>query len=359
MNTTGIQNYLSNVFRPIVEYNTTSFNFIPKLELSNIDTYSGNVVSVIRADVGDSFSNVYVGLLAGNSIVNTNSCSNVSAFGYGAGSNISNVSNSVFIGSYAGKSTSSTTDVISIGKYAGGIGSANIYIGTNTGLTNNGTSNILIGHYIDLSGASNQVRIGYSNQIPIAADISNKWVGLGGYTSPVFQNDKLDVSGNLYVLGNIGLNTEPGAEATLDVNGNFQSDDGHANLRFLTTASNSALTFSNYNGGTSSLTVGGFTTSTTGFSSKQGNINLNINTAGNIGTIIPGIIHISAIETSTDTIRAAKIYFAYTASNVTTMSDVSAGDIWIQTSGTNLQISNPSGSSVRDYNYAITYFPLP
>ena len=98
MNTTGVQNYLSNVFRPIVEYNTTSSNFIPKLELSNIDTYSGNIVSVFRADVGDSNNNVYVGSNAGNSITNLNACSNVSAFGYGAGNAISNDLNSVYGG---------------------------------------------------------------------------------------------------------------------------------------------------------------------------------------------------------------------------------------------------------------------
>ena len=206
MNTVGIQNYLSNVFRPIYTFDTTTSNFTPKLELSNIDNYSGNTISVFTAAIGDSKSNVYVGSNAGNAFNITRNCSNVTALGYGAASNVSNVSNSVFLGWYAGASTSNTIDVISIGKRSGGNGSANILIGTNTGLSNVGTCNILIGHYIDLSGASNQIRIGYSNQIPIAADLSKNWVGLGGYTAPVNSNDKFDVSGNMYLLGNIGLN---------------------------------------------------------------------------------------------------------------------------------------------------------
>jgi hypothetical protein len=359
MNATGIQNYLSNVFRPIVVYDSTAANFTPKLELSNIDNYSGNTISVFTAAIGDSNSNVYVGSNAGNQFNITRNCSNISAFGFGAASNVSNVSNSVFLGWYAGASTSNTTDVISIGKRSGGNGSANIFMGTNTGLSNIGTSNILLGHYIDLSSASNQVRIGYSNQIPIAADISNKWVGLGGYTSPVFPNDKVDVSGNLYVLGNIGINTESGAEATLDVNGNFQSDDGHANLRFLTTANNSALTFSNYSGGTSSLTVGGFTKSTTGFSSIQSEVSLTLNAAATIGTVRRGIFQVSAVEKSLPTFHyGARVFFAFTNSNVAILSDVSLGDLAIQTSGSNIQLSNLSGGSVREYDYALTYFPL-
>lgn len=368
MNTSGIQNYLSNVFRPIYTFDTTLSNFTPRLELSNIDTYSGNVVSVFRADVGDSASNVYVGSNSGNPFTTLNNCSDVTALGYGAANGISNVSDSVLIGWYAGAGSTGTNilpgrDVISIGKNSGGgQAGSNIFIGTNTKTF--GNKNIFLGHHIDLSGVSNQIRIGYSNQTPITADLSKNWVGLCGYTSPVHPNDKLDVSGNLFVLGNIGLNTEPGVEATLDINGNFQTDDGKGRLRFLTTGTNSDLSFLNYTGGTSTFNVEGKTTSTTGFSSIQSNVTLSTSTPSNVFTIGPirkGIIQISAVsQTGPNSHYAVRILIATTSSNVTNVSAISPGDVSIQTSGTNIQLSNSgiSGSIlVCDYN--ITYFPLP
>lgn len=360
MNTTGVQNYLSNVFRPIYTYDTTTSNFTPRLEMSNIDTYSGNTISVFTAAIGDSNSNVYVGSNAGNAYNFTRNCRNVTAIGYGAASNISNDSNSIYIGWYAGSSGSNTLDVISIGTNSGGNGGiSNIFLGTNTGTT--GSSNVFIGHGIDLSGVSNQVRVGYKNQIPIAADVSKNWVGLGGYTAPVHINDKLDVSGNMYLLGNIGLNTEPGVEATLDVNGNFQSDDGHALLRFRTTNSNSLLSFSNYTSGIANLSVGGFTKSATGFSSIQGKTaSISTNGYATIGTIRPGTIHVSAVNDISDSptsFHASSILFAYTPTGVTKMFDLSLGNVFIATSNSELRISNVSGAN-RIFDYSITYFPL-
>ena len=359
MNTTGVQNYLSNVFRPIYTYDTTTSNFTPRLEMSNIDTYSGNTISVFTAAIGDANNNVYVGSNAGNAYNFTRNCRNVTALGYGAGSNISNDLNSIYIGWYAGSSGSNTMDVISIGTNSGGNGSSNIFLGTGTGTV--GQSNVLIGHYIAPSNVSNQIRIGYRNQIPIAADLCTNWVGLGGYTAPVHTNDKLDVSGDLFVLGNIGINTEPGVEATLDVNGDFQSDDGQALLRFRTTNSNSLLSLSNYTGGTSSLSVGGFTKSTTGFSSIQGSVSILNNSYSTIGTIVPGIINVSTAQdasTGNPTAHhASSILFAYTPTGVTKMFDISLGNIFITTSNSELRISNVSAST-NIYNYSITYFPL-
>lgn len=333
MNTTGIQNYLSNVFTPIYFYDTTNSNFTPKLELSNVDTYSGNTVSVFRADVGDSASNVYVGKFAGNSFSNTQNCSFVTALGFGAGSNISNDSNSVYIGWFAGKSGSNSLDVISIGADSGGNGRANIFLGTSTGTV--GESNILIGHYIDPSTAiSNQIRIGYRNQIPIAADLSKNWVGLGGPLEPEYANDKLDVSGNVYIKGQLGLNTIPGGR-TLDVNGNFRSTDTSGNI--LDFASN------------------GLTRSTGGFASFQSNIAAGVGLTP-IGTIKKGIIHVSVVNQASSANRAAYIFFAWTPSNVTTMSATSNGNTNIVTNSTNIQIDS---SSALTFDYSITYFPLP
>lgn len=361
MSTTGIQNYLSNVFRPIYTFDTTLSNFVPRLELSNIDNYSGNTISVFTAAVGDSNSNVYVGSNAGNPFNITRNCRNITALGYAAGSNISNDSNSIYIGWYAGSSGSNSRDVISIGTNSGGNGSSNVFVGTNTGTV--GQSNVLIGHFISPVSVSNQIRIGYSNQIPIASDLSKMWVGLCGYTSPVHTNDKLDVSGNLYVLGNIGVNTEPGVEATLDVNGDFQSDDGHGRLRFLTTAGNSDLSFSNYSGGTATMSVAGTVNvsgsvqSSQGYSSVRGSIEVNDGTPQTIGQLKRGIVQVSAVSQAGSAERAASIFFAYTTSNVITMFSHSNSFTSLSISGQNIQISNNTTTGTYDYN--VTYFPLP
>lgn len=335
MSTTGIQNYLSNVFRQVYTYDSTlSVPFVPKLELSNIDTYSGNALSVFTAAVGDSASNVYVGSNAGNPYNVIRSCSNVTALGYGAGSNISNVSNSVYLGFGAGAGAQVASAVIAIGSNANGGGTSNIAIGNGTGSV--GASNVLIGHSIAPGNVSNQIRIGYNGGIPIAADLCRNWVGLGGILSPrdiTYAN--VDVSGSTHIQGNLGINITPGTR-TLDVNGNFRAQD----------ASMNALDFSN-----------GFTRSTGGYVSIQSNISVPATGSSTIGTIRKGIIHVSALN-GTGTNRAAYIYFAWTDSNVTALASTSNGVTNITTSTTNIQISN-SGGSPAVHSYSITYFPLP
>lgn len=313
MNTTGIQNYLSNVFRPIVEYNTTSSNFIPKLELSNIDTYSGNTVSVFRADVGDSNFNVYVGKESGNSLVDIRSCSNVSAFGYGAGSLISNDQNSVYVGYQAGAGNIATRSIIGIGSGAGGggIGLSNIFIGTNTKSTT-GSRNILIGH--DLStNLSDQIRVGYRNRIPIAADMSQNWVGIGGVLSPTSASKSLDVSGNTYIRGD------------LDVSG--------------------------------TTLIQGVTSSTEGYFSIRGVVDVPPVINAVIGQLKKGIIHVSAVNQSIAGEYAAYTYLANTTSTAQTMSSISNGSTNILISSSDIIITN--GGSTAFYSYSITYFPLP
>lgn len=332
MNTTGIQNYLSNVFRPVYTYDTTTFNFTPRLELSNIDVYSGNSISVFTAAVGDSNSNVYVGSNAGNPYNITRSCQRVTALGYTAAGGLSNDSNSVYIGYNSGFQSSNASDIIAIGaNSAANGGASNIFIGTNTKAI--GSSNIFIGHQIS-SNVSNQIRIGLSNQIPIAADLSLGWVGLGGPLSPSNANNKLDISGNTQIQGQLGINILPGTR-TLFVNGDFGAQDASSNLLEFT---------------------GGITRSTGGFVSIQSNISAGVGTTP-IGAIKKGIIHVSAVDQASSANRAAYIYFAWTTSNVTSMSALSNGDTNITTSTSNIQISNASTN--KTYDYSITYFPLP
>lgn len=337
MNTTGIQNYLSNVFRPIYTYDTTTFNFTPRLELSNIDVYSGNSIAVFTAAVGDSNSNVYVGSNAGNPYNITRSCSNVTALGFAAAGGLSNDSNSVYIGYYAGFNSSNAKDTIAIGANAGASGgSSNIFIGTNTRTT--GISNIFIGHQISSSTTvSNQIRIGYSNQIPIAADLSQNWVGLGGYTTPEnITYSTIDISGSTRIKGNLGVNIDPGTR-TLDVNGNFRATDASANV----------LDFSN-----------GLTRSTAGFASIQNDISVNA-VATPIGTLRKGVVLVSAVNKNDSADYASRMMFANTSSTYAADlgSNVAAGDASITISGSNIQITDTTNTTT--YSYSITYFPMP
>ena len=330
--TTGIQNYLSNVFRPIYRYDTTTNAFVPSLEATNIDTYSGNSVAVFTAAVGDTNNNVYVGSNAGNAYNFLKDVYKVTALGYGAASNISNDCNSVYIGWFAGKDVVGSRDVISIGKSSGGIGgSSNIFVGTDTGTV--GSSNILIGHYIRPGNISNQVRIGLSNSYPIAADLSLNWVGLGGVITPTI-NAKIDVSGSTRIQGNLSLNIQPG-ERTLDVNGNFRARDTSMNT----------LDFSN-----------GFLTSSGGFQSTQALVSAGVGNT-TIGTLKRGIVQVSAVDTASSANRAAYVYFAYTASNASVLASNIAGDTDLSLSTSNIRISNTTDT--KTYNYSITYFPMP
>jgi hypothetical protein len=337
MNTTGIQNYLSNVFRPIYTYDTTTTNFIPKLTMSNIYNYTGNTISVFTAAVGDSNSNVYVGSNAGNPYDITRNVFNVTALGYGAASNISNDSNSIYIGWYAGSGGSNSTNVISIGTNSGGNGSENIFIGTDTGSV--GTSNVLIGHFMDLSSSSNQVRIGYRNQIPIAADLSKNWVGLGGVLTPSYAFNSLDVSGNSKFVGNMGINRDPG-NRTLDVNGNFRVSDASANV----------LDFTN-----------GVTRSSGGFISDSSSITMSNTTSLVVGRLRRGVVMLNVLDlTDLTSFMSRTVYVRNPATPDTLiMTDVSSGlsPTLIFTTSNIVLCNTASGAGTRDYSWSITYFP--
>jgi hypothetical protein len=163
-------------------------------------------------------------------------------------------------------------------------------------------------------------------------------VGIGGTVTPQDSLNKLDVSGNVYVLGNIGLNITPG-DRTLDVNGNFRASDGLSNV----------LDFSN-----------GVTSSTDGFRSINGKTTVPLSGTVNIGTLRVGIIHISAQNAlgGSNDYAALSVYASdptgSTAPN-TMSSNIAQGRFSIGFSTSNIRISN--NAAAMDASWSITYFP--
>ena len=331
--TAGIQNLLVNVFRPVYVYDSaaTTTLFTPKLNVSNIENYSGNTISVFTAAVGDAASNVYVGSNAGNPYTLIKSCSNVTALGYGAGSNISNVSNSVYLGFYTGAGANSASNVIAIGSGANGNGTSNIYIGNGTGST--GSSNILIGHGITPGNVSSTLQIGTT----VYGDLSRNWIGINKASPGVITN-RLDVSGDTQIMGQLGINDIPG-ERTLYVNGNFKAQDASAN----------ALDFNN-----------GITTSTGGFVSASGSNVVGIGGLITVGTLKKGIINVATVDQASAANRSAYIVFAGDSTGATIpdiLNQTSNGDLDIVFSTSNIQISNVN--TAKTIGWSITYFPVP
>lgn len=348
--TTGVQNLLVNTFRPVYTYDAVATLYTVKLDLSNVNTYYGNNANVLWAQIGDSACNVYVGKEAGNDpTVTTKACSNVTAVGYGAASNISNVTNSVFAGTYAGNSAQSMSNMVGVG-YQAGTGTGSVRVGART--TGNGVSNIVLGTDSSTNTYSNSIligprltadkswrfRLGGSTALPyLIGDMSTGWLGIGR-TSPITPYTGLDVSGDQYVTGNLGVNIAPGTR-TLDVNGNFRVQDSSSNL----------LDFSN---GVTKC-IGGYASIRDTSSVLAGPSSLEI------GRVRRGIIHVSAIDTQYggEANRAAYIYFAWTNSNVTSLAAASNGLTDISVITSNIYIMH-TGSDT-SYNYSITYFPLP
>jgi hypothetical protein len=346
--TSNVQNFLVNVFRPVYTYDPTTTTFTPKLELSNIDTYSGNTVSVFTAAVGDGSNNVYVGSNAGNSYTTIKACRNVTALGYAAGSNISNVSNSTFLGYNAGAGAASVSSNVIVGDNASGGGNSNVRIGS----SNIGTasSNVSIGTATTTASYSNCILLGpgitatQDSQFKVGTsyltgNMSTKWLGLGTL-SPYDVNNKLDVSGNLYVFGQQGINMVP--IRTLDVNGNFRASDAYG-----------TLDFSN-----------GVTSSSNGFASRRGTIsNAGAPSSTTIGTLKKGIIAVSAQDTASTSHYESIVAFcrdpADGSTTVDMTSNVQGGDVTVvfQSGGSNIQISNTT--SIKTISWSVTYFPLP
>lgn len=335
--TSNIQNLLVNVFRPAYTYDTVSNVYRPKLELSNVDTYFGNAVTVLRANVGDARSNVYVGIGSGNDpTVSIQACSNVTAVGYNAGNAISNVSNSVYLGFNAGAGAASAVRVIAIGENAIGNGTSNIYIGSATGSA--GSNNTFIGHGIAPGVVNNQFRIGVGSNILIGGDFSNKWVGIGT-SSPLSNNvgySKFDVSGSALIQGNLGINVVPGGR-TLDVNGNFRVSDSVTNIFDVS---------------------GGVASSSGGFVSTRSSIATSTGGGNSLGAIKRGHITVSAIDQTTSANRAFASIFAYTSTAATIVTSDFNGNASITISvGGNIELVD--GVTGDTYDYTVTYFPLP
>lgn len=351
--TTGAQNLLVNVFRPVYRYEAptggTTAVFTPKLEISNVDTVFANTITVFTATVGDTFGNVYVGSNAGNAFDVTKNCRNVTALGNSAGSNISNVSNSVYLGFNAGAAATSASNVIAIGANALGNGSSNIYIGSSTGAA--GSNNIFIGHGITSTTTSNTLRVGsllygdvcsgtlgvgrvpaYNLDVSGSSRISTQ-LGVGMNPDP---GHALDVNGYSYVSGALGINAQP-EFYTLNLNGNLFASEGGQSFSF-------------------SSNFDGVVNATAGYSSVRGTITVPA-TSTNIGTLRRGIVMVSAVDSTNSANRAARLMFAHTTSNVTNLgNDISAGNTSITLSTSNIRITD---STTATYNYSITYFPLP
>lgn len=340
------QNLLVNVFRPVYVYDTPVGGvtpiFIPKLELSNIDTYSGNSVSVFTAAVGDANSNVYVGSNAGNLYTTLNACRFVSAFGYGAAAGISNVSNSTFLGYNAGAGAAGVTSNVIVGDNAQGNGSSNVRIGSSN--TGTGSSNVSIGTFSSTSTYSNCVLLGpgitatENNQFRVGASYlwgnqSNKWVGIGVPTSTDLSYNALDVSGNVCINGQMGIEMIP--VRTLDVNGNFRSADANGTLDFL----------------------GGVTNSTNGFASLRGTT---IVGNGDVVAIAPlkiGLAMIAVRSGSAEFDGRTSFILDVAAPTVSNISSNKTGSTTVTFTSSNINIYNTSGGSLT-YTWAITYFPM-
>jgi hypothetical protein len=339
--TTNVQNLLVNVFRPVYTYDSATTTFTPKLELSNIDTYSGNTVSVFTAAVGDANSNVYVGSNAGNPYTALRASRSVSAFGYNAGGAISNVSNSVFIGFNAGAGAAGVTNNVIIGDNTDGNGSSNVRIGSsNTGTGNSnvsigaGTSSgiysstILLGPGITAT-ANRQFRVGAGY---LYGDMSTNWLGIGK-SAPVDSNSRFDVSGNVYVDGQVGIEMIP--VRTLDVNGNFRAADAFG-----------TLDFSN-----------GVTNSTNGFASLRGSSVVGNTSNVSIGSLKNGLVLIAVRSGAANFDGRTSFVLDAAAGTVSNLSSNKSATTTVNFTANNINISNTTGGSLT-YTWAITYFPM-
>lgn len=339
--TTNVQNLLVNVFRPVYRYDATTTAFTPKLELSNIDTVSGNSIAVFTAAVGDVSSNVYVGSNAGNLYSTLNGCQYVTALGVNAANSIFNVTNSVFVGYNAGGSATNASGNVSVGANTSGNGSSNVRIGSSS--TGTGSSNVSLGASTSSSTYSNcillgpgvtatqdkQFRVGTSY---LYGDMSTNWLGVGTAT-PANSNSKLDVSGNVYVTGQVGLNMIP--TRTLDVNGNFRSADAHGTLDF-------------FDGVTSSLN---------GFASVRGSSSVDNLSNVSIGTLKNGLVLVAVRSGATNFDGRTSFILDTTAPTVSNLSSTTSGTTTVNFTSNSINISNTSGGALT-YSWTITYFPL-
>jgi hypothetical protein len=138
----------------------------------------------------------------------------------------------------------------------------------------------------------------------------------------------------VYIGGQVGIQMTP--IRTFDVNGDFRASDGSGNV----------VDFHN-----------GVASSANGFVSAQGTVTNAVVGVTTIGILKKGLVTVSVVDRASSANRAAYVYFAYTTSNVTSLSSEAAGDTSVTTSSSNIQLSN--ASTTKTYDYSIAYFPLP
>lgn len=364
--TTGVQNLLTNVFRPTFVWDVTSNVYRTRLELTNVDTVSANTVTAYAAKIGDSRSNVYVGVGAGNeySVLVSSSNSNDTFVGTGAGGSTSNVTNSVFLGQRAGFGAIGSANSISIGANTLNGGNSNIYIGANTGIAS-GSNNIFIGPSVSNGGtaASNTLLIGSGSNITLVGDMSNKRIGINLSNLPVTSPSlTLDVNGYARIgtnqNGGLGINTLPGTY-TVDINGDMRVSDGYGVLTFTHDSnSNSVTSISNtagYAGCNATLQVTG------GFFSKSGTVSVGPSSGVTIGTWKKGITIVSAQDTIASSNYVAQITLVTVTGGVYTLVPLvssNSGTTTIGGASSNIDVTNGTGSTII-YSYSVTHLPMP
>ena len=360
--TSGVQNLLTNVFRPTFVYDTTNGVYQSKLELTNIDTVSASTVSTYSVSAGDANFNVYVGVNAGNvhSVMATQNNYNNTFVGASAGRSTSNVRNSVFIGYLAGNAASNSSNNVAIGSSTNVSGNSNVFIGYSTGIP--GNNNIFIGAGMTNNGssASNLLLIGNSNNATIIGDLSTNRVGINMSSLPITTPYiSLDVGGYARISNGLGIGKTPGYYS-LDVNGTMQVSDGYGTLTFTNDGlGNSLTTISNtssYSSCNATLQVTG------GVFSVSGTITIPGTSSSNIGILKKGIVLASAQDSTVTTVYASRMYMVSVSNTTYTTSSMANSSVLssITNSGTtsNLVLSNTDGSS-HTFTYSITYFPSP
>ena len=92
------------MFRPVFVFDTTNGVYQSKLELTNVDAVSANIVYTFASAVGDAMGNVYVGIGAGNahSILDASSNTSNTFVGTSAGGSTTGIIKGVYIGYRAG-----------------------------------------------------------------------------------------------------------------------------------------------------------------------------------------------------------------------------------------------------------------
>jgi hypothetical protein len=344
------------------------------LELVNVDTVSANTVSSFFASIGDSQSNVYVGIGSGIAHSNMVSSSNYNTtfLGPGAGNTTSNVSNSIFIGYNAGQNTTGgSVNTIAIGTLTDGDGTNNIYIGKNTGVSNSiGSNNIFIGHDITITNFTNntnQFLLGPKVRPPgnigdelgsnylLGGDLTNNFLGIN-LSNPSYT---LDVNGYARIgtnqVGGLGINTDP-LEYTLNVNGNMQVSDGSGIMTFTRDSNSNSVTtiipvLSNKS---ATLQVND------GFFSVSGTVNLGYGPPVTLGVWKKGIVMVSAQDTASGSNFASRIAMVSLYDSTYRIASISSNNsnVSISSNSSNITLSNSGAVDPSTYTYSITYFPL-